>query len=107
MLETRMPAGLALLGELKQKGYPLAYVGDVVGTGSPQPWGMAAGSNQLQLQLQQLVLLVVLCRIALCKNHQPPHPSPLQGPTANERPSPPDRGEHLGIGGGQILAQAP
>jgi aconitase B len=46
MLETRMPAGLALLGELKQKGYPLAYVGDVVGTGSPQPRGMAAGSNR-------------------------------------------------------------
>ena len=46
MLETRMPAGLALLGELKQKGYPLAYVGDVVGTGSPQLWGMAAGSNR-------------------------------------------------------------
>jgi aconitase B len=46
MLETRMPAGLALIGELKQKGYPLAYVGDVVGTGSPQPWGMAAGSNR-------------------------------------------------------------
>jgi aconitate hydratase 2/2-methylisocitrate dehydratase len=34
MLETRMPAGLALIAELKQKGYPLAYVGDVVGTGS-------------------------------------------------------------------------
>ncbi len=34
MLETRMPAGLALIGELKQKGHPLAYVGDVVGTGS-------------------------------------------------------------------------
>ena len=46
MLKTRMPAGLALIGELKQKGYPLAYVGDVVGTGSPQPRGMAAGSNR-------------------------------------------------------------
>ena len=34
MLETRMPAGLALIAELKQKGHPLAYVGDVVGTGS-------------------------------------------------------------------------
>jgi aconitate hydratase 2/2-methylisocitrate dehydratase len=34
MLETRMPGGLALIGELKQKGHPVAYVGDVVGTGS-------------------------------------------------------------------------
>jgi aconitate hydratase 2/2-methylisocitrate dehydratase len=34
MLETRMPGGLDLIGELKGKGYPVAYVGDVVGTGS-------------------------------------------------------------------------
>ncbi|MFZ0407620.1 MAG: aconitate hydratase B, partial [Cyanobium sp.] len=34
MLETRMPGGLALIGELKTKGHPVAYVGDVVGTGS-------------------------------------------------------------------------
>ncbi|MCX5967316.1 MAG: bifunctional aconitate hydratase 2/2-methylisocitrate dehydratase [Cyanobacteria bacterium] len=34
MLETRMPGGLALITELKQKGHPVAYVGDVVGTGS-------------------------------------------------------------------------
>ncbi|MDX2097920.1 MAG: bifunctional aconitate hydratase 2/2-methylisocitrate dehydratase [Leptolyngbyaceae cyanobacterium bins.59] len=34
MLETRMPGGLQTIAELKQKGYPLAYVGDVVGTGS-------------------------------------------------------------------------
>jgi len=34
MLESRMPDGLATLVELKQKGHPLAYVGDVVGTGS-------------------------------------------------------------------------
>ncbi len=34
MLETRMPEGLALIAELKGKGHPLAYVGDVVGTGS-------------------------------------------------------------------------
>jgi aconitate hydratase 2/2-methylisocitrate dehydratase len=34
MLETRMPGGLDLIGELKIKGYPVAYVGDVVGTGS-------------------------------------------------------------------------
>jgi aconitate hydratase 2/2-methylisocitrate dehydratase len=34
MLETRMPGGLALINELKQKGHPVAYVGDVVGTGS-------------------------------------------------------------------------
>lgn len=34
MLETRMPEGLDTLEQLKQKGYPVAYVGDVVGTGS-------------------------------------------------------------------------
>jgi aconitate hydratase 2 / 2-methylisocitrate dehydratase len=34
MLETRMPGGLDLISELKAKGYPVAYVGDVVGTGS-------------------------------------------------------------------------
>jgi aconitate hydratase 2/2-methylisocitrate dehydratase len=34
MLETRMPGGLALIAELKTKGHPVAYVGDVVGTGS-------------------------------------------------------------------------
>ena len=34
MLETRMPGGLDLITQLKQKGHPVAYVGDVVGTGS-------------------------------------------------------------------------
>lgn len=34
MLETRLPGSLQTLEELKQKGYPVAYVGDVVGTGS-------------------------------------------------------------------------
>jgi aconitate hydratase 2/2-methylisocitrate dehydratase len=34
MLETRMPGGLATIAELKGKGHPVAYVGDVVGTGS-------------------------------------------------------------------------
>ncbi len=34
MLETRMPGGLEILLQLKQKGHPVAYVGDVVGTGS-------------------------------------------------------------------------
>ena len=34
MLETRMPGGLELITQLKTKGYPVAYVGDVVGTGS-------------------------------------------------------------------------
>jgi len=34
MLESRMPGGLETLAELKQKGHPVAYVGDVVGTGS-------------------------------------------------------------------------
>ncbi|MEA5514864.1 bifunctional aconitate hydratase 2/2-methylisocitrate dehydratase [Nodularia sp. UHCC 0506] len=34
MLESRQPGSLATIVELKQKGHPLAYVGDVVGTGS-------------------------------------------------------------------------
>ncbi|MBD2554347.1 bifunctional aconitate hydratase 2/2-methylisocitrate dehydratase [Limnothrix sp. FACHB-708] len=34
MLETKMPEALGLLPELKAKGHPIAYVGDVVGTGS-------------------------------------------------------------------------
>ncbi|HEY9861641.1 MAG TPA: bifunctional aconitate hydratase 2/2-methylisocitrate dehydratase, partial [Candidatus Obscuribacterales bacterium] len=34
MLETRQPGSLETIVELKKKGYPLAYVGDVVGTGS-------------------------------------------------------------------------
>jgi aconitate hydratase 2/2-methylisocitrate dehydratase len=34
MLESRLPGALETLVELKQKGHPVAYVGDVVGTGS-------------------------------------------------------------------------
>jgi len=34
MLETRDPNGLSTIKELKKKGYPIAYVGDVGGTGS-------------------------------------------------------------------------
>jgi aconitate hydratase 2/2-methylisocitrate dehydratase len=34
MLETRMPGGLELISQLKHQGHPVAYVGDVVGTGS-------------------------------------------------------------------------
>ncbi len=34
MLQARMPNALEFLAELRQKGHPLAYVGDVVGTGS-------------------------------------------------------------------------
>ena len=34
MLETRMPEGLKIISKLKQKKHPIAYVGDVVGTGS-------------------------------------------------------------------------
>lgn len=34
MLESRMPGGLDTLAALKQQGHPVAYVGDVVGTGS-------------------------------------------------------------------------
>lgn len=34
MLVNKMPEGLSIIETLKQKGLPLAYVGDVVGTGS-------------------------------------------------------------------------
>ncbi|MEM9156662.1 MAG: bifunctional aconitate hydratase 2/2-methylisocitrate dehydratase [Cyanobacteria bacterium P01_F01_bin.33] len=34
MLESRIPDALQTIAELKQKGHPVAYVGDVVGTGS-------------------------------------------------------------------------
>jgi len=34
MLESRIPRALQTIAELKKKGYPVAYVGDVVGTGS-------------------------------------------------------------------------
>ena len=34
MLESSMPEGIQTIAELKQKGHPVAYVGDVVGTGS-------------------------------------------------------------------------
>lgn len=34
MLQSKMPDGLELIEKLKEKGHPLAFVGDVVGTGS-------------------------------------------------------------------------
>ncbi|MDY7013446.1 MAG: bifunctional aconitate hydratase 2/2-methylisocitrate dehydratase [Cyanobacteriota bacterium] len=34
MLESKMPDGLETIAQLKEKGHPVAYVGDVVGTGS-------------------------------------------------------------------------
>ncbi|MEM7594998.1 MAG: bifunctional aconitate hydratase 2/2-methylisocitrate dehydratase [Cyanobacteria bacterium P01_A01_bin.83] len=34
MLESKMPDGLDTIAQLKAKGHPVAYVGDVVGTGS-------------------------------------------------------------------------
>ncbi|MDB9315803.1 bifunctional aconitate hydratase 2/2-methylisocitrate dehydratase [Spirulina sp. CS-785/01] len=34
MLESRMPEGIETIAKLKEKGHPVAYVGDVVGTGS-------------------------------------------------------------------------
>ena len=34
MLESKMPQGLETIAKLKEKGHPVAYVGDVVGTGS-------------------------------------------------------------------------
>ena len=40
MLQSRMEKPLEKMEELKQKGYPLAYVGDVVGTGSSRKSGI-------------------------------------------------------------------
>ncbi|MBD2018343.1 bifunctional aconitate hydratase 2/2-methylisocitrate dehydratase [Microcoleus sp. FACHB-53] len=34
MLESKMPGGIETIAQLKEKGHPVAYVGDVVGTGS-------------------------------------------------------------------------
>ncbi len=40
MLESKMPEGLETIKELKQKGHAIAYVGDVVGTGSSRKSAM-------------------------------------------------------------------
>jgi len=40
MLQSRMEKPLEKMAELKQKGHPLAYVGDVVGTGSSRKSGI-------------------------------------------------------------------
>ncbi len=47
MLKAKMPDGLATIAELKKKGMPIAYVGDVVGTGSSRK--SAANSVQWHL----------------------------------------------------------
>ncbi|MFZ5775982.1 MAG: bifunctional aconitate hydratase 2/2-methylisocitrate dehydratase [Thermodesulfobacteriota bacterium] len=40
MLMNRLPGSLAVIEELKEKGHPVAYVGDVVGTGSSRKSGV-------------------------------------------------------------------
>ena len=40
MLMNRLPGSLATIEELKKKGHPVAYVGDVVGTGSSRKSGV-------------------------------------------------------------------
>ena len=40
MLMNRLPGSLAVIEELKKKGHPVAYVGDVVGTGSSRKSGV-------------------------------------------------------------------
>ena len=40
MLINRLPGSLAVIAELKKKGHPVAYVGDVVGTGSSRKSGV-------------------------------------------------------------------
>ncbi len=40
MLMARMPDGIATIKKLKEKGHPIAYVGDVVGTGSSRKSGV-------------------------------------------------------------------
>lgn len=44
MLRAKMPDGIATIAELKKKGLPIAYVGDVVGTGSSRK----SAANSLQ-----------------------------------------------------------
>jgi len=48
-LQSRMPNPLETMAELKKKGYPLAYVGDVVGTGSSRK----SGINSVQWHIGQ------------------------------------------------------
>ncbi|MGE4457520.1 MAG: bifunctional aconitate hydratase 2/2-methylisocitrate dehydratase, partial [Arcobacteraceae bacterium] len=40
MLQSKMTDGLQTIAKLKEKGYPVAYVGDVVGTGSSRKSGI-------------------------------------------------------------------
>lgn len=40
MLMTKMPEGIETIKKLKEKGHPVAYVGDVVGTGSSRKSGV-------------------------------------------------------------------
>ena len=40
MLSNRLPGSLPVIEELKKKGHPIAYVGDVVGTGSSRKSGV-------------------------------------------------------------------
>ncbi|MDH4261758.1 MAG: bifunctional aconitate hydratase 2/2-methylisocitrate dehydratase [Spirochaetia bacterium] len=40
MLVTKMPGAIQTIAELKKKGHPVAYVGDVVGTGSSRKSGV-------------------------------------------------------------------
>jgi aconitate hydratase 2/2-methylisocitrate dehydratase len=47
MLRAKMPDALATIAELKKKGLPIAYVGDVVGTGSSRK----SAANSLQWHL--------------------------------------------------------
>jgi aconitate hydratase 2/2-methylisocitrate dehydratase len=48
-LQSRMPNPLETMAELKKKGHPLAYVGDVVGTGSSRK----SGINSVQWHIGQ------------------------------------------------------
>jgi aconitate hydratase 2/2-methylisocitrate dehydratase len=48
-LQSRMPDPLKTMAELKEKGHPLAYVGDVVGTGSSRK----SGINSVQWHIGQ------------------------------------------------------
>lgn len=49
MLQAKMPNGLQTIEELKKKGHPLAYVGDVVGTGSSRK----SATNSVQWHIGQ------------------------------------------------------
>ena len=68
MLESKMPEGLKTIAVLKQKGHPVAYVGDVVGTGSSRKsacnsmlWHIGENIPFLRLRISFVLFYWVCC----------------------------------------------